>query len=378
MKKKIIKPFYLDINKKEAQLLSKNFKSILASGQLILGDYTKKFENNFSKYVNTKYCVALNSGTTALQILLQCLIGSKKKIQVAVPSNTNFASVAAIIYAGGKPVYLDMCKKTFSPCYKEFIRSYSSFKFQGVVWVHIAGIISPDFTKILNFCKKKNIFLIEDCAHAHGSFFKKNHCGSKSNGGAFSFFPTKVMTTMEGGMISTNDKKIYKLALSLRNQGKRVGDFGGLHHDLGNSWRISEVAASIGIVQLQKLQKMLNKRRKIYEIYAKYFDKHNIEYCKIDHMDQSSNYKMIVFAKNQKHKKDLKEKLEGIGVYCGGEVYAIPCHNQPVFRKLIKSGKSLAITNRYCPTHFCPPLTSGMSISEAHYSAKKICEIYSQ
>ena len=81
------------------------------------------------------------------------------------------------------------------------------------------------------------------------------------------------MTTMEGGMITTNDELIYKRSISLRNQGKRTGNFGGLHHDLGNSWRMSEVSASLGLIQLKKLHKMLRKRKKIFNIYSKVFEK---------------------------------------------------------------------------------------------------------
>ena len=299
-----------------------------------------------------------------------------KNTLVAVPTNTNFATVAAILYAGGKPFYLDMDEKYFAPKYNDFLHFYKKYKFKGIVWVHIGGIISPDFLKVRNFCKKKKLFLIEDCAHAHGSSIKGINAGAKSTGGAFSFFPTKVMTTMEGGMITTNDELIYKRSMSLRNQGKRAGNFGGLHHDLGNSWRISEVSASLGLIQLKKLQTMVHKRKKIFDIYSKVFEKKKIPFCKIDHMDRCSNYKMIVFAKSIKHKKNLKKKLFKEGVVCGGEVYEIPCHKQPVFKKLVKSKISLKRSEYFCSIHFCPPLTSGMSEKDAKYCAEMIAKIY--
>ena len=227
-----------------------------------------------------------------------------------------------------------------------------------------------------NFCNKKKLFLIEDCAHAHGSSIKGINAGAKSTGGAFSFFPTKVMTTMEGGMITTNDESIYKRSMSLRNQGKRAGNFGGLHHDLGNSWRILEVSASLGLIQLKKLKTMLRKRKKIFDIYSKVFEKKKIPFCKTDHMDRCSNYKMIVFAKSIEHKKNLKQKLFKEGVVCGGEVYEIPCHKQPVFKKLVKSKSSLKRSEYFCSIHFCPPLTSGMSEKDAKYCAEMISKIY--
>ena len=252
----------------------------MKNGKLILGDQTTKFEERFVKKVATKYAIAVNSGTTALQILLMLNIKTKNTL-VAVPTNTNFATVAAILYAGGKPFYLDMDEKYFAPKYDDFLHFYNKYKFKGIVWVHIGGIISPDFLKVRNFCNKKKLFLIEDCAHAHGSSLKGINAGSKSTGGAFSFFPTKVMTTMEGGMITTNDEFVYKRSMSLRNQGKRTGNFGGLHHDLGNSWRISEVSASLGLIQLKKLEKMINKRKKFMIFIQKYLKKKKFLFVKL-------------------------------------------------------------------------------------------------
>ncbi len=375
MKKYKVTPFYFDLTKIERNNLLNNFSKILKSSKLILGSETLKFEKKFAIEVGTKYAVAVNSGTTALQILLMLNI-KKKNTLVAVPTNTNFATVAAILYSGGIPFYLDMDERYFAPKFEDIVKFYKKYKFKGVVWVHIGGIISPDFLKVKNFCNKKKIFLIEDCAHAHGSSIKGINAGSKSSGGAFSFFPTKVMTTMEGGMITTNSKFFFKRAISLRNQGKREGNFGGLHHDLGNSWRISEVAASLGLIQLKKLSKMINKRKKIFNIYSKIFKKENIQFCKIDHMDRCSNYKMIVFAKSIGHKKILKKKLLEKGIICGGEVYEIPCHKQPVFKKLAKKTHTLKKSEYYCSIHFCPPLTSGMSTKEAQYCAETIAKVY--
>jgi len=374
-KNKIIKPFYFDLDEIEKKTLLKKISKIFKSSQLILGNETKKFEKAFSDFVGTRYSIAVNSGTTALQILLMTNIKNKNSL-VAVQTNTNFATTASILYSGGKPLYLDMDEKYFAPKYEDVLKSYKKFKFKGIVWVHIGGIISPDFIKVKNFCKNKNVFLIEDCAHAHGSAIKGIHAGSTSDGGAFSFFPTKVMTTMEGGMITTNSLLTYKKAISLRNQGKREGNFGGLHHDLGNSWRISEVAASLGILQLKKLKHMVYKRKKIFQIYSKFFDKNKIPYCKIDHMDSCSNYKMIVFAKNSKHKNILKKKLLDLGIVCGGEVYEIPCHKQPVFKRIIKKKVSLQVSEKFCPLHFCPPITSGMTYKDALYSAQMIIKLY--
>ena len=118
-------------------------------------------------------------------------------MKVAVPTNTNFATVASIIKAGGYPVYLDMTLKSYCSSYDE-LKKFNKFKFKGVAWVHIGGVISKDFIEVVNFCKK-NIFLIEDCAHAHGSKYNNIHAGSFKDGGAFSFFSYKSNDNNRGG-----------------------------------------------------------------------------------------------------------------------------------------------------------------------------------
>ena len=167
MKKNKILPFYFDLNKSERKYLLNDFSEILKNGKLILGDQTIKFEKKFAKEVSTKYAVAVNSGTTALQILLMLNIKTKNTL-VAVPTNTNFATVAAILYAGGKPFYLDMDEKYFAPKYNDFLHFYKKYKFKGIVWVHIGGIISPDFLKVRNFCNKKKFsFLLNKIDISH-------------------------------------------------------------------------------------------------------------------------------------------------------------------------------------------------------------------
>ncbi len=373
---KLISPFYLDINKNEKTFLKNRFKDILDSGKLILDKFTEEFETKFAKYVNSKYAVSVNSGTTALEILITYHI-QNRNIKVAVPTNTNFATVASIIRAGGYPVYLDMSLDDYCANYDELLAKHKKHKFKGLVWVHIGGVISNDFLKVVNFCKRKKIFLIEDCAHAHGSKFHKKFAGNFKDGGAFSFFPTKVMTTIEGGMITTNDLKMKNFAISMRNQGKGKSKFGCYHTDMGNSWRMSEISASMGIVQLNKLKKMINKRKKIYKIYTKNLKKTHIKFVSSDHMDQCSYYKFIIICKNLDHLKKIQKNLKKEKIITGGGVYELPCHQQPVFKKYKKFSKNLRISEIYCPLQICLPLTSGMSENDAVFVINKFIKNYS-
>lgn len=365
-----VKPFYFDITDEEIAYFQQESAKILRSATLILGEYTTRFEQAFAEYIGVKHAISCNSGSTALEFLLRI-----KKVEgtaVLVPTNTNFATVAAIIRAGGEARYLDMDKKTFAPTLamvQEAIarhRAKSKAPVSGVLWVHIGGVVSPEFLEVVSYCRKHGLFVMEDAAHAHGSQIKGVKSGNLADAAAFSFFPTKVMTTCEGGIITTNNDEEEYLARSFRNQGKRGMNFGGLHHDFGNSSRITEPGALLGLIQLKKLPQMLARRQRGYEIITKALDKAGLSYVSTAHMDAASQYKLIVHVPEGRHTDDLKKKLSGDGVLCGGGVYDLPCHKQPVFEGVC-SGESYPGADRWCPNHICPPLTSGMTEDDARY-----------
>lgn len=355
----MISPFYLDLTEREIEDIQRAMGEILRSGVLILGKYTKEFEAEFARYVGTKYAVALNTCTSALEVLLT--IKRVRGKRVAVPTNTNFATVAAILRAGGMPVFMDMTKEYFVPNLDILKRTVEKNPdIAGVVWVHIGGVISPDFPQVVEFCRSRGLFLLEDCAHAHGSALGGVKAGNFGDGGAFSFFPTKVMTTMEGGMITTNSKEEADLARSLRNQGKRDGDYGGLHYDLGSSWRMTEISAYMGLVMLNKLDAMVAKRQRAVDLLLPTIKDLGLAYVDTSHMDQASHYKFIVVFKGGESLESLKQKFQAEGVLLGGGVYEVPCHRQPVFRDIPFDPEDVRTAEEYCPRHICPPITSGL------------------
>ena len=363
-----IKPFYFDITDDEIGYFLSETEKILKSGKLILGEHTAEFEKAFAEYVGTKYAIAVNSGSSGLEILLRL-----KKVEgttVLVPTNTNFATVAAVIRAGGQVQYLDMDEGTFAPSLQmvqdavERGSSTQDLKISGVLWVHIGGVISPEFPQVVEYCRGQGLFVLEDTAHAHGSQIKGVSAGNLADGAAFSFFPTKVMTTFEGGMVTLNDEEEDYIARSLRNQGKRGMDFGGLHTDFGNSTRITEINALFGRIQLKKLPDMLKRRQRAYELITAPLREASIGFVSTEQMDVASHYKLIVHLPEGKTVKEVKGALGSEGVFLGGTVYEIPCHQQPVFEGICP-GQSFPRAERWCPNHICPPLTSGMTEAEA-------------
>ena len=372
---KLLKPFYLDLDESEIRAIETAMGDILRSGQLILGKNTAKFEEAFAKYAGCACAVTLNTATSALELLVTLKNGRGKK--VAVPSNTNFASVAAIIRAGATPVFMDMTAEYFAPNLDILKFTFEKYSIDGVMWVHIGGLIVPDFPDVVEFCRHNGLFLIEDAAHAHGSWLKGKSAGTFADGGAFSFFPTKVMTTMDGGMLTTDTQEDADLAKSFRNQGKRHAAYGGLHYDLGSSWRMSEIGAFMGIVQLAKLDRMVVARQRAVDIVAASLRNANIGYCDTSHMDKASQYKFIVRIPDGLSADQAKKDLEARGIICGGGVYEIPCHLQPVFADMRNQRDELSITEKWCPRHICPPITSGTTIEDAERIATALVEVFS-
>jgi dTDP-4-amino-4,6-dideoxygalactose transaminase len=370
---KVLKPFHLDLDDSEIKSIQDTLGEILRSGQLILGKYTEQFEAEFAKYIGCKHGVALNTGTSALEILLRIRDVRGKK--VAVASNTNFASVITIIHAGGQPVYMDMTADYFAPNLDILKETVKKHGVHGVMWVHIGGIIAPDFPEVVDYSRSNGLFLIEDAAHAHGSRMGGINAGAFADGGAFSFFPTKVMTTMEGGMITTDSKEDADLAKSYRNQGKRHAAYGGMHYDPGNSWRLSEIAAYIGLVQLAKLDRMVATRQNAVNILTERFKGSRIAYCDTSHMEKASQYKFIIRLPEGMTIEHAKKVLGDQGIMCGGGVYEQACHQQPVFADVTAGRDALTVTETWCPRHICPPITSGTTSQDAERIAAAVLEL---
>jgi dTDP-4-amino-4,6-dideoxygalactose transaminase len=165
-------------------------------------------------------------------------------------------------------------------------------------------------------------------------------------------------------MITTNNDEEDYLARSFRNQGKRGMNYGSLHHDLGNSWRITEINALLGLMQLRKLPYVLRKRQAMYQIITKALNEAGLDYVSTHHMDAASQYKLIVTLPAGRCVDDVKTTLANDGVLLGGAVYDLPCHRQPVFEGICR-GETYPGADRWCPNHICPPLTTTMTAEEA-------------
>jgi dTDP-4-amino-4,6-dideoxygalactose transaminase len=353
--------------------LLKKIDEILKSGQLTLGKYTREFEEKFAAYIGTKYAVAVNSGTSALEIILRALdIGGSS---VIVPTNTFFATPASVIHAGGKVVFADIIDNLcLDP---KSLQQNIQMDTKAVIIVHIGGLVPPEITEIQQICQKRGLLLIEDAAHAHGSTLNGKKGGNFGIAAAFSFYPTKVMTSGEGGMITTNDEKIYQRALVFRDQGK-AGFFGNVHTEMGYNWRMSEVHAAIGLSQFARLEEFITDRRRVAQVYNKELPKVNsVDLIKIPPEARSNYYKYVAILKDGIDRTSLKKEMkEKHSVGLSGEVYELPCHLQPIFKDLFKfRGGEFPVAEDLCKRQICLPVYAGMTEDEAKYVVNSLKEI---
>lgn len=367
------KPYFPD---KDITVILKETETILRSGRLTLGDYTNRFEAAFAKSFKVPHAVAVNSGTSALEIALR-VMGLRRGTEVLIPTNTFSATAAAVIFAGGKPVLTDINAKSLS-IDEENIQKHLTSETKAIIVVHVGGLVCPDMNAIAELCEDHHLFLIEDAAHAHGSTLEKEHAGSIGDVGCFSFYPTKVITTCEGGMITTKKKDIATKAEILRDQGKENFS-SNIIIELGYNWRMNEISAAIGLTQLKRLPEFIKHRNQI----AQYYDRRlsgmdDIELLEIPSGFVNNYYKYIIFLSSKIQRDEFKQKLREKGVRCSGEVYWPPLHMEPVYQRLlrVKVG-DFPVAEDVCKRMVCLPMYSQMTLEEARYVVEKIEEVLS-
>jgi len=357
----------------DRKVILKQIDGILESGQLTLGKYGKEFEQRFAEYVGTKYAVAVNSGTSALEIILRAL--DIEGSAVIVPTNTFVATPASVIHAGGKVTFADI---TDNLCLDPAsVRKQINKDTRAVIIVHIGGLIPPQIAEIKQICQEHGLLLIEDAAHAQGSTLDGKKAGSFGIAAAFSFYPTKVITSGEGGMITTDDENIYNRALVFRDQGK-AGFLGNIHTELGYNWRMSEIHAALGLSQFARLEEFITSRRKIAHSYDTELTKVNSAFpVKIPSGAKSNYYKYTAMLKDGIDRAALKKELkEKYTVGLSGEVYELPCHLQPIFKTLYGfKGGEFPVAEDICQRHICLPVFAGMTEEQARYVVESLKEV---
>jgi dTDP-4-amino-4,6-dideoxygalactose transaminase len=241
------------------------------------GQEGRLFEEEFSKFCGVKYSIALANGSVALDIVLLAL-GVSKGDEVIVTSRTFIASASCIVNLGAKPIFVDISRDSQNITAKN-IESAITKKTKAVICVHLAGW-PCDMDEIMKLSEKYDFFVIEDCAQAHGAFYKGKSVGSIGHIGCWSFCQDKIITTAgEGGMVTTNDRALWEKIWSYKDHGKSMRaikssahkkGFRWVHHSFGTNLRLTEIQSAIGRIQLKRLKEMnIQRNKNLFKIWEK-------------------------------------------------------------------------------------------------------------
>lgn len=223
---------------------------VLRSGRYVQGPKVKEFEMKFSEYIGTRYAVATNSGTAALHIV-QAAAGIGPGDEVVVPALTFFSTVTSVIHNNAVPTFADIDQEIYCLDPKDLERRITE-KTKAVIPVHFYGH-PAEMDSINEIARRHNLLVIEDAAQAHGAEYKERKVGSIGDAGCWSFYATKNITTGEGGIITTDSIEIAQRARLIRNHGMTSRDD---HSVLGYNFRMNEIAAALGVIQLSKLDEL--------------------------------------------------------------------------------------------------------------------------
>jgi perosamine synthetase len=364
--------FDLKYSDAEVRSIMERFEEVIRSGFISMGQNVAEFERQWADYCGVKYAIATANGTCSMEMILRAI--AVQGGTVVVPSHTFIASAAAAIRAGAKVIFVDCQRESFQMDPEDLRRKLRPDT-RAVMLVHMSGIISPYLDEIRDICDRQGVPLVEDAAHAHGATIDGRKAGSLGLAGSFSFFSTKVITTGEGGMITTNNEKVYKTACALRDHG-RFGPEPNVHHEIGYNWRPGELNAILGLEQMTRVDEILQRRRQIarrYDEKLKAMKIPGITLLEIPSNVQSSYYKYILYFEPPIEREKLKQMLkQEYGVSLPGELYNRDCHRQPVFDRypdavVLQPKDSFPETDYVVSHHFCLPLYPSLRDEQLDY-----------
>ena len=341
------------------------------------------FEQKFKKFTKSKYAIGVSNATAALYLSLKAL-GIKKNDEVIVPDLTFVATANVVLQVGATPVLVDIDDETLNISTESIIKNISR-KTKAIIPVHLAG--TPcDMQKIMKIARSNSLKVIEDCAHGIGTSYNKKHVGNFGNAGCFSFYPTKNLTTIEGGMIITNDEKIADFIQLARNHGmsrslmSRYSSGKPWEYDIkdiGYNYRLDEIRSALGISQLQKLTILNKKRLTAFLYYNKGLKTIPglIVPNEKNFRDNSCHLYIIRITADAKISRDkLFYSLQKKGI--GSSVHYKPLHEFTLFRKKGISRGSLSISKRIYKEILSLPMYPQLPRSSQDYIIKSIKNIF--
>jgi dTDP-4-amino-4,6-dideoxygalactose transaminase len=350
----------------------KSVVKALKSGWLTMGPKTIEFESDFKKFIGTNNAVSMNSATAALHLALKA-INLKRYDEVIIPTTTFVSTAEVVTYFDAIPVLCDVEEFTHNIDVTK-IEKLITPKTKAIIPVHFAG--QPcDMDEIYSIAEKYNLKVIEDAAHAIPSKYKNISIGSlpKSDITCFSFYATKTLSTGEGGMATTNNDdyaksmKINRLHGISRDAWDRYTLKGSWYYEVvdnGNKYNTTDINSAIGVVQLKKQLKLLNKRKRISELYRKGFANNSNIILPFVKNDRETSWHLYVIKIEKRD--DVIEKLKEVGIGCS--VHFIPVHKHPYYReKYNLNNEDYPVANKIFEESLSLPIYPDMTDAEIKY-----------
>ena len=375
-----------------------NIMEVLKTPNLSLGPKLEEFETKFAQYIESRYAVAVNSGTSGLHLCVRALDIKDKDLVITTPFSF-VASANCILFERAEPVFVDIDEETLNIDINKLEEKLEEYKgnnseLKAILPVHIFG--RPcEIDRIMELADYYKLSVIEDAAEATGAEYLSNkRCknqksemkterewkkvGTFGDCGVFAFYPNKQMTTGEGGMIVTDDEKIYRLCRSMRNQGRSEDGAWLQHERLGFNYRISDINCALGIAQLERIEEILAKREKVARSYNERLK--DIEELMLPHFEENKKISWFVYVlrlqdKYSREDRDrVLERLKENGIGCSN--YFSPIHLQPFYRKMFgyKEG-DFPITEKVSDRTIALPFFNNLKEEEIDYVCENLVKI---
>ena len=334
------------------------FERVYTNSWYIEGKEDEKFEAAFSEYCESKYCVGTGNGLDSLMMALKAL-GISSDDEVIVPSNTYIATALAVTYVGAKPVFVEPDIRTFDIDPNRIEEAITS-KTKAIMPVHLYG--QPcDMDPIVEIAKKYNLYIVEDCAQAHGATYKGKKIGSFGDAAGFSFYPGKNLGALgDAGATVTNSKELADKVRALGNYGS---DYKYHHIYQGNNSRLDEMQAAFLAAKLPILDKVNENRRAIAQ---KYLDGIANKEVTLPYVPEYANPVWHIFGIRCKRRKELEEFLNSKGIGTNKH-YPIPMHLQECYKDLGFKKGDFPIAEEISETELSIPMYYGMTDEEVQY-----------
>jgi dTDP-4-amino-4,6-dideoxygalactose transaminase len=335
---------------------------VLRSGRLILGPKTRELEEAFAKKVGTRHAVALTSCTAALEIAYRFARVSGR--EVIVPTNTFVATANAALLAGADVVFADIHPDDFCVDVDDIFARVTD-RTAAIAVVHISGFVTHGLERLVAFCRERRIALIEDCAHAHGATLDGKAVGSFGDIGCFSLYPTKIITSGVGGVLTTDNEEVAALGRSLRHHGQGASLEDIVH--IGNDWLMDEVRAVLGLSQLGHLDEFIAHRRRVAARYDELLAKK--PWATLPRPAAGSRpvyYKYPILLPLGTDRDGVRKTLLERDKMELGAIYSPPTHLMPIYRKAAEATPLLlANAERLLPRQLCLPMHAQISVEDA-------------